>query len=77
MFGYRHTHTDSACVTITSSSAYVHVRNNNNDFRYLLFTVLFLRKDMHTQPVTSHDLSFKCHMSRSFFVLNTIGDIVD
>ena len=75
MYGYRHTHTDSACVTSMSSSAYIHIRNN--DFRYLLYTVLFLNKDMHTQPVTSHDLNFKCHMSRFFFVLNDIGDIVD
>jgi len=77
MFGYRHTHTDSACITSMWSSAYIHVRNNNIDFRYILYTVLFLNKDMHTQPVTSHDLNFKCHMSRSVFVLNDIGDIVD
>ena len=77
MFGYRHTHTDSACVTIMSSSAYIHVRNNNIDFRYILYTVLFLIKDMHKQPVTSQVLNFKCHMSRSLFVLNDIGDIAD
>ena len=77
MFGYRHTHTDSAYITIMSSSAYIHVRNNTIDFRYILYTVLFLIKDMHKKPVTSHDLNFKCHMSSSFFVLNDIGDIVD
>ena len=54
MFGYRHTHADSACITSMSSSAYIHLRNNNIDFRYILYTVLFLHNDIHTQPITSH-----------------------
>ena len=58
MSGYRHTHTDSTCITSISPSAYIHVRNTNIDFRYILYTVYFLSKDMHKQPWSEFQMSY-------------------
>ena len=77
MFGYRHTHTDSACITSMSSSAYIHVRNNNIDFRYILHYCI-VSKQRHAHAACHKSWSeFQMSYVEVFIVLNDIGDIVD